>query len=103
MNFFSVENAIVLLYLTCSGRDVDWLRDGLDYVLSSQGIDTRLHLFLHERCTEQLVCFDHSVDAVDPVDATDLPWDPRWFQQICLRHFGCGVNDENPRSRASNR
>ena len=96
---FSVENAIVLLYLSCSARDIDWLRDDLEQILSTQGIDTQLHQLLHHHCTPQLVNWD----TVDTADNADLPWDPRWFQQLCLRHFAYSANDENERSQASNR
>lgn len=81
------HDAVLFLYLTASGKDMDWRRDCIAKKMSSE----TLSIHLAEVLRAQLP------------NSSELPWDPRWFGNISRHHFNSDVNVENGQAFLNNR
>lgn len=79
------QDAVLFLYLTASGLDVDWRKDCFDKSLVVQAGQ------LGDALRAQLS------------SPSDLPWDPRWFGNILRKHFNVDVDAENSQTLINNR
>ena len=82
------QDAVLFLYLTASGRDIEWRKDCIVKNMSSGTLNALLSDVLRAQVTES---------------TSELPWDPRWFGNICRHHFNADASVEDSQALVNNR
>lgn len=89
-NTDDVQAAVLLLYLTASGQDLNWREE---YLKKMAGLDTALY----RNVLQVMLAESNNTN-------TSLPWDPRWFESLCRTQFNtCDIVEDCDAFSVANR